>query len=128
MDDDEWVRDSARLILSYLNWQVELARNGEEAVHLYQQAMAESPFDFVILDLSIAEGMDGMETLKELRQLDPAVRAIVSSGHTDDPAMTDWERYGFCATIAKPYSLDTMQTLLRQLTEKWKNNREEKPS
>lgn len=119
MDDEDLVREAAASMLSHLHWQVELARNGEEALSLYQQAMAKGePFAFVILDLTIVGGMGGLEALSGLRQIDPNVRAIVSSGYTEDPAMADFEGHGFCAAIAKPYSLDSLKALLAQLAEK----------
>lgn len=117
MDDEELVREAAASMFSFLKWRLEVAQNGEEALTLYQRALtAGCPFDLVILDLTIVGGMGGQETLSRLQQIDPAVKAIVSSGYTEDPVMSDFLGHGFCAAIAKPYSLDKVQALLQRLT------------
>jgi two-component system cell cycle sensor histidine kinase/response regulator CckA len=63
------------------------------------------PFSVVILDLTIVGGMGGSETIKQLLSIDPGVKAIVSSGYTDESVMAEYQGYGFCGMIAKPYSL-----------------------
>ena len=58
--------------------------------------------------------MVGKECIRELRKIDPDVRAIVSSGYTSDPIMTDPQRFGFSAFIAKPYNIQTLSTILKK--------------
>ena len=60
-------------------------------------------FDVVILDLTIPGGMGGQDTIKALREIDPQVSAIVSSGYSTDPVMAQHAQYGFSAVVAKPY-------------------------
>jgi DNA-binding NarL/FixJ family response regulator len=52
--------------------------------------------------------MGGVEALKRLREIDPQVRAIVSSGYAMDPIMADFRKHGFCGMIAKPYEIDAL--------------------
>ena len=70
-------------------------------------------FDVVILDLTIPGGMGGGETIQELREIDPFVKAIVSSGYSTDPIMADYAEYGFSDVIANPYRMrDLSETLV----------------
>ena len=59
----------------------------------------------VILDLTIPGGMGGLEALKWIRAIDPQVRAIVSSGYSNDPVIADYQDHGFQGAIVKPYRL-----------------------
>jgi signal transduction histidine kinase/CheY-like chemotaxis protein len=116
MDDEPMIRDLAGEILTHLGCQVKFANNGEEALALYQAAFDQGrPFDAVILDLTIRGGMGGRETMRRLLQLDPGVKAIVSSGYSEDPVMTDYRQFGFSGAAAKPYSLEDMQAALHRV-------------
>lgn len=84
--------------------------SGAEAVTVFQTATIEGrPFGVVLLDLRVAGGMDGLETLARLRAVDPAVRAIASSGVTSDEIMESPRLHGFVGILAKPYSLDELE-------------------
>ena len=81
MDDDDDIRDLAGAILGLLGYEPTLTTEGTETLAAYQQARTEGePFAAVILDLTIPGGMGGKETMRRLREVDPNVRAIVSSG------------------------------------------------
>jgi len=104
MDDEEVIRDVTGEMLKMLGYESEFALDGEEAVKKYRDAMNEGArFDAVILDLSIPNGMGGREVIGRLIETDPEVKAIVSSGYSRDPIMTEFREHGFCAVIAKPY-------------------------
>ena len=57
--------------------------------------------------------MGGREAVRELRALDPAARAIVSSGYSSDPVMARYEEHGFVGVIAKPYRLSDLAGALK---------------
>jgi len=56
--------------------------------------------------------MGGRETIGRLSEVDPKVNAIIVSGYTLDPALTEFRDYGFKASIAKPYTLEELDTAL----------------
>ncbi len=104
MDDDVFVRDSLGEMLIEIGYVVEHAVDGREAIDTYKNAMAsENPFDAIIMDLTIPGGMGGTEAIRELIEIDPNVKAIVSSGYSYDPIMSNYSEYGFRAVLAKPY-------------------------
>jgi len=116
MDDEDLVRDIAGKILIHLGYTVAYAANGEEALEIYQQALAsETPFDAVILDLTIRAGLGGVETMQKLRALDPNVIGIVSSGYSSKDVMANYQDYGFKGVIAKPYGMQDMGTKLKNI-------------
>lgn len=115
MDDEDFIRELAAGILGHLGYEVTFARNGEEALEKYEKAHEKgTPFDAVILDLTIPGGMGGKECIRKLKKIDPDVKAIVSSGYSNDPVATNPRRYGFKAYIAKPYNIQTLSTVLNK--------------
>jgi nitrogen-specific signal transduction histidine kinase/ActR/RegA family two-component response regulator len=116
MDDEDLVRDIAGKILTHLGYTVAYAENGEEALALYQSALASSePFDAVILDLTVRAGLGGVETMQKLLTLDPKVVGIVSSGYSSKDVMANYQDYGFKGVIAKPYGIQDMGTKLKKV-------------
>ncbi len=73
-------------------------------------------FDVVVLDLTVPGGMGGKECLGRLKELDPHVCALASSGYSNDPIMSHYLDHGFCGVIAKPYSLTELGEALRVVT------------
>jgi PAS domain S-box-containing protein len=117
MDDEESIREVAREILSTLGYEVELARNGSEAISLYRAAKHSTyPFDVVVLDLTVAGGMGGAEAIEKLCEIDSEVKAVVSSGYSNDPIMSDYTKYGFKGVAAKPYTAKELGAILRTIT------------
>jgi PAS domain S-box-containing protein len=116
MDDEEVVRMVAGQFLRSLNHEVAFAENGEAALKEYRDAKAKGrPFDIVILDLTVRGGMGGKETIQRLLAIDPDVKAIVSSGYSDDAAVADYRKYGFMACLTKPYKLEDLRHVLNAL-------------
>ena len=115
MDDEEAVRKMFGQFLRKLGFESVLTANGAEAVASYQAASAGGrPFDLVILDLTVRGGMGGQETIARLRQIDPRVRALVSSGYSMDPIMANYQDYGFVDMLAKPFGIQELSEVLKK--------------
>lgn len=118
MDDEEPIRLMAAELLRRLGFTVTAVPDGAKAVEAYREALATTtPFDLVITDLTVPGGMGGLACMKELRQLDPHVRAIVSSGYSSDPVMSDHRAYGFAGMIPKPYRITDFAKAIRRVIE-----------
>lgn len=116
MDDEEIMRQTLEVVLTELGYETATVADGAKAVETYRQAMvAGRPFDAVILDLTVPGGMGGKEAIQRLRQIDPGVRAIVSSGYSDDPIMAEYPQYGFRGVVAKPYTVEELSRVLHQV-------------
>lgn len=112
MDDEDLVRNVAGKMLEFLGYEVAQAREGGEALRLYQAARDKgAPFDAVILDLVVPDGLGGAQTLSELLRIDPAVKGIISSGY-GDAAPEGTASEGQVATIGKPYELKKLGATL----------------
>ena len=110
MDDEEMLGKMTSNMLERLGYEVEVACNGEEAIQLYTNAMrSDRPFGAVMLDLTIKGGMGGRETIKQLIELNPDIRAIVASGYSNDPVMANFRQYGFLDALHKPYGLSDLK-------------------
>ena len=116
MDDEPLVISLASQMLERMGFVVTAVAEGEAAVESYRQALTTGkPYDTVILDLTIENGLGGIETLERLKILDGSVKAIVSSGYSDDPVVTDPVRYGFVEALPKPYALSDLADVLKKV-------------
>lgn len=116
MDDDEIVTSVLTAMLSRLGYETSSVKDGKEVIAQYRQALDSGrKFDAVIMDLTIPGGMGGRETVRELRAVDPGVKAVVSSGYSDDPVMADYQHYGFSAVMKKPFTVQEVSSVLRGL-------------
>jgi two-component system cell cycle sensor histidine kinase/response regulator CckA len=118
MDDEEAIRRSVTALLRKRGFETVAVGDGRDAVREYTAAMkCGRRFDIVILDLTVPGGMGGRETMEQLRQMDPKVRAVVSSGYSSDPVLANYRHHGFIGMVAKPYDLTelgrTLEAALR---------------
>lgn len=119
MDDEDIIRETLGKMLKRLGYTVRTATDGLNAINLYQEARHLSePFDIVMMDLTIAGGMGGRETVQKLLEIDPAAKVSVSSGYSNDPVMADYQNYGFCGVLPKPYKIEEVNQILHALLDK----------
>jgi CheY-like chemotaxis protein len=117
MDDEEMIRDLAATMLDLLGYDVVTTENGEAALQAHAQARQEGrPFDFAVMDLTIPGGMGGAETIRRLREHDTALRAIVASGYSNDPVISEHLEHGFNAVLPKPYVINDLIRVLQDLS------------
>lgn len=118
MDDDPEVRNVVASMLDYLGYyNYKLTANGGEAIAEYKQALIEQlSFNFILIDLTIAGGMGGKETITEMLKINPNVKAIVTSGYSIDPVMTNFRKYGFSGVLTKPFTVEELANTLTSLS------------
>jgi len=122
MDDQPYIRHMVEKMLFYLGYEVELAEDGDKAIDLYKRAMkSRQPFDFVILDIVIPNGLGGKETIQNLLKIGSEIKAIVSSGYSDDPIMSDYRKYGFCGMLQKPFQIEDLSYILYKMQDDGRN-------
>lgn len=118
VDDDETVCTICSNLLKSLNCSVVTANNESQAVKAFKKAEKKNkPFDLAILDLTIPGEAGGVKTVKELLQINPETKMIVSSGYSDNPVMANFQKHGFSAILSKPYTLNELHGVLQQLEE-----------
>ena len=116
MDDDETILEVTRDVLDHLGYEIEFARNGSDAIEQYKTAFKTGvPFDVVILDLTVRGGLGGRETVQKLAEVNPDVKAIISSGYSTDPVVNNYRKYGFSGAITKPYSIEELSKVLHDV-------------
>ena len=113
MDDEDVVIKVGGRLLRHLGYKAEFAQDGAEAIELYKKAKESGqPFNAVILDLVVPGAMGGKEAVKKLIKVDSEVKAIVSSGYSNDPVMAEYGKYGFSGVITKPYKIEELGQVL----------------
>lgn len=116
MDDEEVVYKALRRMLTALGYEAEVATNGEQALEMWKQAaLSDRRFAAVIMDLTITGGMGGAEAIKRLLELDPGVKAVVSSGYSEDPIMSEYAEHGFSGVLSKPYNIDSLAAVMKRV-------------
>jgi len=116
MDDDESILKMAGRLIKRMGYDPAFAIDGSQAIRMYSEALqSEAPFDIVILDLTVPGGMGGAKVIPELLKIDPDVTAIVSSGYSNDPVMSNYQQYGFKAVIPKPYTKNQLEKVLSKI-------------
>lgn len=67
------------------------------------------------MDLTMPGGIGGKEAIEKLMSIDPEIRAIVSSGYSDDKVMSEYEKYGFKGVLSKPYNTEGLSKALHKV-------------
>lgn len=113
MDDEKIIRQVLGDMLSALGYEAVCVKDGAEAIEAYTEAMGtEKPYDIIIMDLTIPGGLGGKDTIRILVDKDPKVKAIVSSGYSNDPVMANYKQYGFLDIVVKPYNIERLGEVL----------------
>jgi len=105
-----------KTLLTSLGYEVQTARDGAEAIAMYEDTKsAGRGFDAVLLDLTVSGGMGGMEAVGRLKELDPSVKLVVSSGYSDATVMSNFRKYGFDDVLPKPWRIAEVSLVLRRV-------------
>ncbi|GAB4169330.1 MAG: hypothetical protein Kow00108_02970 [Calditrichia bacterium] len=115
MDDEEEIRKVVKEFLESCGVQVDEAADGEEAIKKYTEKMSNGhKYDLLIMDLTIPGGMGGKDAIKKLLEIDPEVKALVSSGYSNDDSMSNFKKYGFVDVVKKPYLLNEFIGIIKK--------------
>lgn len=115
MDDEPFVREFAAAMLESLGYDVVATAEGTEAMAEFSRAtMDNEPFDIVLLDLIVPNGVSGESTLSALRSMRDDFVAIATSGHADHPVMKRPQGYGFSACLPKPFKMEDLEARMNK--------------
>ena len=113
LEDDSLIRQLLVANLEREGYEVTETEDGVDTVARYiERYRSGNPYDLVIMDLSVPKGMGGARAIKEILNIDSEVKAIVSSGYSDDPAMADPKSFGFSGVLPKPYQPNELISLV----------------
>jgi signal transduction histidine kinase/ActR/RegA family two-component response regulator len=114
LEDEALVSKLLVRLLASLGAVATVTARGEETIAAFSAARQRGePFDVVVLDLTVTGGLGGKETLDRLRALDADVRALASSGYSEDDILARPREFGFRSILPKPY---TQQALVEALS------------
>lgn len=115
MDDEDFLREILRDLLTEMGYSVTISSHGEEALSIYYSSIRnKTPFDVLFLDLTIPGGKGGKEVVSEIRRNDSNVKIVAFSGYSEDPIMTNPQKFGFNARLIKPFTHNQLETLLKK--------------
>ena len=117
MDGDETIRVTVKLVLQRMNYEVETPNHVNEAIDLFKSAReSHKPFDAVIMDLKVPDGMGGCEAINRLIEIDPETKVIVSAYNVGDPILKNFDGYGVSAFLLKPFNIDSLSKTIHEVT------------
>jgi CheY-like chemotaxis protein len=114
VEDEELIRHAARDMLMELGFSVVLAANGSEAVERYREKPG--GIDLVVTDIGMPI-MDGYSVCRKLKELDPGLPIIITSGFGDVVVMERIEGLDIAGLLSKPYSFDQLRTILQRVVQ-----------
>ena len=116
MDDNEEILAAMAKGLELFGYQVTATSNSQDAITAFYAAEQEKKkYSAVIFDLTLPGDISGVETLAQLRQINPGIRAVLSSGYSDNEVMANYGHYGFQMRLAKPFTIQQLGQTLERL-------------
>ena len=113
MDDEQMILDIVSRMLGHLGYEVTTCTDGSQAIAAFAKSKSHSePFDVVMMDLVIPNGVGGQDAVHTIKKIDPTAKVIASSGHLEHPVMVDHKSFGFNAVLEKPYKLEKLQQVI----------------
>jgi PAS domain S-box-containing protein len=115
MDDEAVLRDTFEHMLESFGYSVVCKNDGKEAVDFYvNQIRAKRRCVAMFFDLTIPGGMGGIAAVREVRKLNTEIPIFVVSGYSDDPVLKNPAKYGFTASISKPFTITEIAEILNK--------------
>jgi CheY-like chemotaxis protein len=116
VDDEHVIRDSLGSLLEMMGYETISADDGFQALQILKEVHEgeREPLKAVILDLTIPGGMGGIDTIEIIRRFYPQLPVFVSSGYAENPVMAEPQKYGFTASIGKPFTFEELAAILKE--------------
>lgn len=111
VDDEEVIRSMGKRMLERFGYNVLAATDGHDALKLYKKSPED--IDLLILDM-VMPNMNGKETLKQIRKINPNVKAILASGYLQENYSDKCLEEGFLGFIPKPFRASHILQVVRQ--------------
>jgi CheY-like chemotaxis protein len=116
MDDEPAICEITGILLKKMGYDPTIAVTGEEALAEYKKARENgNPYDVLILDLTIPGAMGGREVISIIRETDPEVKVLVSSGDLSDPAIVSYKEVWGFGVLAKPYNKASLDQAIKSV-------------
>jgi CheY-like chemotaxis protein len=115
VDDEEVIREVGKELLEAVGYQVLIAKDGKEAVEVYRENCDD--IDLVVLDM-IMPNMGGGEAYDRMKEIDPDIRVLLSSGYSIDGEATEILERGCDGFIQKPFDIKALSHKVREILEK----------
>jgi len=113
MDDEEIMQKILSGMLSEFGYSVITMKDGKDAVEFFIEETGQNhEFAGMIFDLTIPGGVGGIEAIAEIRKINTVIPVFVSSGYSEDPAMSNPRDFGFTASIRKPFQISELAEML----------------
>jgi DNA-binding NtrC family response regulator len=114
VDDVESQRKISRNMIKRLGYQVTVVSSGEDAIVYVRK----NKVDLVVLDMIMDPGISGLDTFRELKIIDPDIRAVITSGYSKTRDVEKAQNLGAGPFIKKPYSLEHLGLTLKEELDK----------
>jgi len=114
VDDEEMIIDAGKEMLEEIGYTVLTATSGQQAIDAFRER--ESEIHMVILDMIMPE-MGGGETYDKLREVDPEIKVLLSSGYSVDGEATEILERGCNGFIQKPFDMKEISRKIREILE-----------
>ena len=115
VDDEDRIVDIGKKILKIMGYKVLIARSGKEAIELYKKNQA--GIDIVVLDMIMPE-IGGGEAYDRLKEINPHVRVLLSSGYSINGEATEILERGCNGFVQKPFSMKELSRRIREILDK----------
>jgi len=115
IEDNGLVGETLKAMLEFLDFEVVVVEDGYKAQEKFKSAVeSNNPFDVVFVDLVLPE-IPGSEIFKKLKEIDSHIKAVISSGYSDDTSIKEYEKLGFKGVLNKPYTIEELKEVLKKL-------------
>ncbi|HRX15085.1 MAG TPA: response regulator [Spirochaetota bacterium] len=113
LDDQQMILTTLSRMIEILGGTVTTSTDGKDTLELYKNSFEKNdPFDLLILDISIDNGIGADIIIDDLLKIDPDVKAIVSSGDPNHDAVINYKERGFASVLLKPFTIDKLKDIL----------------